>query len=234
MNRFGIYPGFQIFYKFYLSRNKSIKLNKQQLTLRKNSSDVDVFNQVYLDLEYNINLDFEPKIIVDVGANIGLTTRFFKNKYPKAKIISIEPEINNFEILVKNCSSCENIFYKQNALWNTHSKIEMTTDSSFDSFKVTDVKKDSNTQQVQTLIMDDLLKEFDIHQIDILKIDIEGAEKEVFAPENNMEWLTSVKLLIIELHDNLKTGCSQAFFKALSKHNYSLSISGELIIIKFL
>ena len=65
--------------------------------------------------------------------------------------------------------------------------------------------------------------------IDILKLDIEGSEKEVFSAgfEN---WMPKTKVIIIELHDAMKPGCSRAVFAAVNKYNFSFNIKGENII----
>ena len=71
--------------------------------------------------------------------------------------------------------------------------------------------------------------EYNFPKIDILKLDIEGSEKELF--ETNFEdWLPKTKILIIELHDAMKTGCSKSVFNAISKYDFSFSIKGENII----
>lgn len=60
--------------------------------LRNKSSDKDVFGMILNDLDYQCDVDFEPEVIVDCGGNIGLATVYFKNRFPNAKIIAIEPE----------------------------------------------------------------------------------------------------------------------------------------------
>lgn len=57
-----------------------------------------------------------PRVIVDAGANIGLTSVFYSNKYPRAKIFAIEPEPSNFELLKKNTASYTNVVRIQAAL----------------------------------------------------------------------------------------------------------------------
>ena len=67
-------------------------------------------------------------------------------------------------------------------------------------------------------------------EIDLLKIDIEGAEKEVFGAPDVDEWLSKVKVLTIELHDRMKRGCSYEFFKAMSKYHWHFALRGENLI----
>ena len=42
------------------------------------------------------------QLYIDAGANIGLTSIYFANKFPNAKIVALEPEIDNYIILQKN------------------------------------------------------------------------------------------------------------------------------------
>ena len=65
-----------------------------------------------------------------------------------------------------------------------------------------------------------LMKTYNINEIDILKLNIEGAEKELFS-DGYEEWLNKVKIIIIELHDTIRPGCSESFFKAITPYNFA-------------
>ena len=58
-----------------------------------------------------------PRVVVDAGANIGLSTVFFANKFPQAKIVAIEPEPSNFAMLRDNVAPYPNVTPVQAALW---------------------------------------------------------------------------------------------------------------------
>ena len=73
------------------------------------------------------------------------------------------------------------------------------------------------------------MQQFNMPHIDVLKLDIEGSEKEVFE-ENFEKWLPLTKVLIIELHDEMKKGCSRAVFNAMNKFDFSFDTKGENII----
>ena len=91
--------------------------NSAPVYIRENSSDTAVFNQVFYRNEYNIELKEEPEIIIDCGANIGLASVYFANKYPGALIIAIEPEPSNYEMLIKNTANYSNIHCHNNGVW---------------------------------------------------------------------------------------------------------------------
>ena len=70
---------------------------------------------------------------------------------------------------------------------------------------------------------------YKLDYIDILKMDVEGSEKEIF--ESNYEhWLSKTKCLIIELHDRMRKGSSDSVFAAVSKYNFTKLESGENVV----
>lgn len=207
---------------------------KYPILLRNNTTDVCVFYQVFLAKSYDINYGFEPKVIIDCGANIGLSVIYFKNRFPDAKIIAIEPEKSNFELLKKNTEKYNNIFCIKSGVWNrsTDLVIKEGNNGNWD-FVTEEVNvKSINRDTIPAVSINEIINTYDIDQIDILKIDIEGSEKELF--EMNFEnWLKITKVLIIELHDGLKPGASKSFFKAVSQYDFHMSRKNENLIFYF-
>ena len=95
------------------------------------------------------------------------------------------------------------------------------------------VEEDSVNGSIDALCIDTLLLKYNIDCIDVLKLDIESSEKQLFS-QNYQNWLPKVKLIIIEFHDGFEKGCSKTFFEAINKtfNDYSLSIRGENIVIR--
>jgi hypothetical protein len=77
---------------------------------------------------------------------------------------------------------------------------------------VTEEKLGEIVGEVQGVTVDTIMKEQGIDHVDILKIDIEGAEREVFRDPSS--WLRKVDALIIELHERMKPGCNRSFYNA--------------------
>ncbi|RYG31009.1 MAG: FkbM family methyltransferase, partial [Chitinophagaceae bacterium] len=73
------------------------------------TSDLAIFEQVFLRGDYDISFPFTPRTIVDAGANIGLFSVLMKSRFPESTIIAIEPDQLNFELLEKNISSYNGI-----------------------------------------------------------------------------------------------------------------------------
>lgn len=207
---------------------------KHPVLLRNNTTDVCVFYQVFLAKSYNIYYGFEPKVIIDCGANIGLSVIYYKNRFPDAKIIAIEPEISNFELLKKNTEKYNNIFCIKSGVWNKSADLVIKEGNNGNwDFVTEEVNfKSSDSDTIPAISINEIIDTYDIDQIDILKIDIEGSEKELF--EMNFEnWLKITKVLIIELHDGLKPGASKSFFNAVSKYNFHMSKKNENLIFYF-
>lgn len=199
--------------------NKKIKLKirnsniSEDIVLRYPSSDIWVYQQVFIHKEYEFTTITSPKVIVDAGANVGYASIYFANLYPDAKIFAIEPENNNFEILCENIKNYKNIIPIQGALWNENSEINICDEGlgewgfmTFSSEQPQHIVKN----MVQGYTIDFLIQKYNLEKIDILKIDIEGAEKEVF--EDTTKWINDVDSLIVELHDRMKAGCSRSFY----------------------
>lgn len=200
---------------------------KDNIKLRSNSSDIEVFEQIFINEEYKFATDNEPQIIIDAGANIGLASIYYSIIYPKSKIIAIEPETSNYELLKENTKKYSNIHCINKALWNknVYLKISNPNDEKFSFI----VEESINDDGISAITIDELMKQYNISFIDILKIDIEGAEKEVFS--NQPTWLSDVGIVIIELHDTKKVGCSRSFYTSIEPFVINEFRKGENIII---
>src|SRR5437867_1587881 len=98
-------------------------LLRRHLTLRPGGSDVGVLKKIFVNKEYTLPFDMNPRVIVDAGANIGMASLFFSQQFPEVRIIAIEPEPSNFAILQANCAGLDRIELVQAALWNRVTKV---------------------------------------------------------------------------------------------------------------
>lgn len=205
---------------------KGIKL---PFFLRLNTTDIQAYKEIILRDEYHLMLRKSPKVIIDAGANIGLTAIYFASRYPDAKIYSIEPEPSNFELLVKNTEHYQNIFPIHAALWNEDVPIQVV-DCGLGHWGFQTATSDgvSSLSQVPGLTLRTIMADRGIDYIDLLKIDVEGAEKEVF--KGSPEWIDKVGVLIVELHDRLKAGCSRSFFNATNAFEHEW-YQGENVVL---
>jgi len=203
---------------------------KTPLELRSYTSDIFTFWQIFINKEYDMPFKTAPNLIIDGGANVGYSAVFFANKFPQAKIIAIEPERTNFEILRENTINYQNIELLNSGIWNKNTYLKIQDIGvRKDAFMVEEVNLEEQ-RSFKAVTIGEILRKSGYDAIDILKLDIEGAEKEVFS-DNYEEWLNKVNILIIELHDRMKEGCSKAFFSAIKKYNFNITFKGENIIL---
>lgn len=226
--RLGFRNAIHIYYQLIIKKNCNLKIGflKHPFSLRKgNYSDLATLKEVLIRKEYEIDISFEPRRIIDGGANIGLTSIFFANKYPNADIISIEPDTDNFHLLQKNTSVYEKVKPENSAIWNRKAFLKVVDNGwGTDGYNVVEVPADENLSLIATSVTEIMIKN-NWDEIDILKLDVEGSEKEIFS--NGYEfWLPKTKVLIVETHDRFKKGCSRAVFTALSKYDFSCGIKG--------
>ncbi len=220
------------FYRKVKSGNLS-NLQTDNLThpfsLRNNPFDYATFEEVILKDAYDINLGFEPKYIIDGGGNIGLTACFLASKFPQATIVSIEPDPENYKMMQLNCNKYPNIQILQCGIWNKNINLKIeNSNAGNNAFTVSETSEDT-PGSIKAITILSVMEQFNFTHIDLLKLDIEGSEKEVF--EAGFEqWLPKTKMLIIELHDNIKKRCSQSVFNAINRYDFSFCISGENVI----
>ena len=205
---------------------------KRHINIRPGSSDAKVFREVFLFEDYQVNLTQPPKVIIDGGANIGLSAIYFSNRYPDAKIIAVEPDSENFQVLKKNVTGYPNIVPLNSALWykSTWLKIRNSSDDEW-AFQVIECEQ-GNEGSFLAVSIDELMQQYEIEKIDLLKLDIEGSEKEIF--EKGYEhWLNKTNMIVIELHDWIKKGVSRSVFRTISNFNFRTVVKGDLIIQNF-
>ena len=181
---------------------------KHPVRMRLRTSDLTVLAQVLIVKEYACGFLKPPEVIVDGGANIGLTSIFYANAFPEAKILAVEPEDSNCRLLEQNTSPYKNVIPVRAALWNECGEVKLVDYGGrhygFQTIGNLASGKGATLGNVPATTIAALMKEYSVSYIDLLKIDIEGSEKELFvAPA---PWIENVGVIAIELHDHLRSG----------------------------
>lgn len=212
-----------------------IHLNRvrRDVVIRAGTSDLECLKKIFLLDEYSIPFNVSPKFIVDAGANIGMATLYFATRFPEARVIAIEPEGSNFNLLQRNCAGLPNVTLMHAALWPADQTVCITNPEAEKwSFKVADAAAQaSSAQTVPGVSVPKLLEMAPNGRIDWLKLDIEGAELELFSSDAEA-WLNKVGIITVELHDPVRDGCSKAFYSAILKRRFKQVSKGETVIVK--
>ncbi len=194
--------------------------------LRPGTTDQNVYDEIFVEREYDLELG-KPSLIVDAGAHIGLAAVYFASKYPQARVIALEPEPGNFAVLQRNARQYPNITPLNVGLWGRRAalRIDHVDDATW-SFRVSE---DTTGAGIPALGLQEVMQQAGVDRIDVLKMDIEGSEVEVFAA--HATWIGRVGTLIVELHDRFRPGCSQAMEAALQGYDHVRARSGESLVV---
>lgn len=207
----------------------SLKHYGHDFYLRGNSVDFAVFNGIFANGEYDFEVDFKPEFIVDAGAFIGASAVRFTTRFPAAKIIAIEPEETNFSQLVRNTEPYKNIVPVHAALYGEDTSVRIT-DPSAEKYAFRVEPGDAGESTLKAFTVDTVMKMYGLPRIDILKMDIEGAEYDLFS-SGDKGWLRKVRVLVIELHEFFRPGVTELFRSVLAGMKHDEMRRGENIII---
>lgn len=190
----------------FILESKRIKV-----TLRPRSSDFAVFKQVFIDHEYknllpiikSARMTKDKLVLFDVGANVGFTSIYLNAYCDNIDVVAIEPfPANSKQILINAGLNNNNIRVFEGGLWSSDTNLGFNMDF-LDSREWSISLKDDGSGNVKCKTLSTLKRDFTIKDIDILKIDIEGGEKELFENEEFIEELKNIKLVAVEIHENV-------------------------------
>ena len=176
--------------------------------------------------EYNLT---EVNTIVDAGANIGLFSVKMSTLFPTARYYCIEPEESNYVILSKNVRNLNSKVFKC-GLWNKKAKLKVTTTELSSGTVGYVVEESDDTDTIDSLSIDSLIKDENLESIDILKMDIEGSEFPIFFSDSYKEWIDKVKMIIAEIHEDYFPGGVQRIVSILDGCGFKHTKSNEDII----
>jgi FkbM family methyltransferase len=173
-----------------------IKLFGKKFELGDSGSFVWTYSEIFGTESYKFKADNSAPLIIDCGANIGLSILYFKQIYPLSRIIAFEPDSQIFSILQRNVQNLDSsgIQLINKALWDSETVLEFASEGG-DAGRLTHMDElQSKKHQVSTVRLRDYLQE----PVDFLKIDIEGAETTVL--KDCADLLCNVKHLFVEYH----------------------------------
>lgn len=217
----------------------------RQLHFRQQSTDEAVIKQVLVDQQYDLRrlaragelLDHATRmratgrkpLIVDAGANIGTASIYFHGNMPDARIVAIEPARDNFELLSLNVDGLG------------FELLNSAVASSDGRARVVDPGRGQWAYRTEAIAASEDAPEWvphvtinEIYRAQaaqafpfIVKVDIEGAERDLFS--GNIEWVACTPLVIVELHDWLlpKGKTSQPFLQCIAKLDRDFVYVGE-------
>jgi FkbM family methyltransferase len=188
------------------------------------------FNEERIKAEYErLIVESKVPLIIDAGANIGTSVAWFGEHYPKSHIVAIEPDRENFSILVRNTLDYW-VDYRLSAIGSKDCAGSLV-DSGRGTLGYTTTTENSNENQLLFLSASRLIGEKVLAGFApfIFKCDIEGGEKELFSATD--DFLSSFFLFIAEPHDWMlpNSASSQNMLRAISREPRDFIFYGENI-----
>jgi FkbM family methyltransferase len=168
--------------------------------LRSHTTDVSVLSELVVCGAYDAvadRADLGVRTVLDLGANVGLTARWMAARWPGSRIVCVEPEAGNAAVLRHNVAALEGVTVVEACVGAFERTVELTTTTGEHGFSMSCWPGNGVSSEVVT--MDQVLIAGDIETIDLLKCDIEGAERELFS--DCRTWIGRVDLAVVECHD---------------------------------
>lgn len=201
------------------------------LLMRRGDTDKAVVRQVLGLNEYApVSRLAGVRLIVDCGANVGVTSYYLLHRYPDARLIALEPDAQNYALCRKNLEAFgRRAVVVRGALWSECRPLRIAPESrQRGSWALSVEPADDMAADVEGLTLVELLRRADVPgPIDLLKIDIEGAETEVFRHGDGL--LDLARNLVIELHSR---EARTIFAAALVPFEFVREESGESTIVR--
>lgn len=190
------------------------------VALRTYGGDFFVLHEVFLSECYRIPSQWvqrhQVRTIVDLGAHVGLTSLFFLRDFPHARVVCVEANPENSGLLQHNLGGLgDQVRMFAGAVSDTSGPVNFVTSGPTWSGHVS--PQDNGGGTTRGYSMDEILAASEVTTIDILKVDIEGAEQRIFgqAPD----WLRKVRIIIIELHDGYTL---EHFARDVTPHGFTV------------
>lgn len=171
----------------------------------------------------------EARLIVDCGANIGASVVYFAKTFPDARIIALEPEPGNFSLLAENAAPFgDRVTSWDKAIASTPGTVRLTDPGLGEWGYRTGATADGKLlAEVAAVTIDDVLNSAPETKPFVLKVDIEGAEADLFATRGAT--LDLFPVVVVELHDWMWPGTrvSAPFLEWHGQHGREMRTAGE-------
>lgn len=193
--------------------------------LRVNSSDLEAYHQVLIEDTYGCLGDLEPEVVVDCGANAGFASCWFASRFPRARVIAFEPFGDTADLCRRNLAPYgARAELHAKAIWSGKARLVLEARRGHEWGVQVREALPGEPGDVDAIGIADL----GLPRIDLLKIDIEGSEEQVFGVGAEA-WLPTVGAIAVELHGPAR---ERAFQQALAGYDYDLGTAGDMTMLR--
>jgi FkbM family methyltransferase len=157
-------------------------------------SFLEMYEGIWVRQIYRFLPQHPRPFILDGGANVGVSVRFFKESYPGCSIVAFEPDDTLFKVLERNVqrAGSQGVELVPRALWTEAALLPFYSEGS-DAGRVAR-EGDRKARSVRAVRLRDYLD----RSVDLLKLDIEQGELALL--EDCADRLMNVQNLFVEYH----------------------------------
>lgn len=209
------------------------------LRLRPGDSDIDVLTQVFIEQHYSgVRVRNREGLILDCGANVGVSAAYFLSRFPAATVMAVEPDPDNFDLLERNLAAYgARAKPVHAAIWGCDRSLQMRLlpyDDGRSWARQVEETHAAGVAKLKGRSIQSLLDESGFDRLALLKMDIEGAEVDVFRG-SCQDWLSRTDCIAIELHEDTHFGDAKtAFFEAVKPFAPRIMRTGEIVVADFI
>lgn len=164
-------------------------------------SELKIIREIFYGAEYIVPQDLDPEVIVDLGSNAGFSVLFFKALFPSARVVAVEPHPDTFERLRRNTAHLEQVDLVNAAVTNHDGETTLYFGNESWEASLAAATDRPGATVIPAVTLERLTAELALPQIDVLKLDIEGAEHQVLT--SSAPVLERTHWLIFEYHQEL-------------------------------
>jgi FkbM family methyltransferase len=201
--------------------------------VRPGTSDIPVLESIFRRHDYEIGAIIpDCAHIVDLGANTGLASIFFAHRFPAASVVAVEPARDNYRLLATNALFRPSIIPVEAAIASRDGQLALQDRSPSGeelhawAYRTVDQASGTGSYTVQALSIPTLMRRYGLGFIDVLKVDIEGAELDLFSAGTE-HWLPRVRLILVETHERFVPGVDALLSDVLGQEFTELPGLGE-------
>ena len=227
------YTLYRIFHRLLGTRVLTLRVRgfPKPVYCRAGGSDLRVFAQVLANREYRcLDQSDISGLVIDCGANIGLSTLYFLTRFPNAHLIALEPDPDNFKLLARNTAAfSDRVTLLQAAVWNKNTRLVFSDARALDRQEWAKTCREAEAREVpriQAFDIPTILGMSTFKRVGLLKIDIEAGELALF-DESAKYWIDLVDAITIELHG---AACEMAFHAIVREEDFMVSHCEELTV----
>jgi FkbM family methyltransferase len=192
-------------------------------------SQLHVLREVFISEDYRVDDLPSPGTILDLGSNIGASLIYFRLKYPEARIVGVEADPLVFPMLERNIAQFPGIELANVGVAGTTGEATLFHNEQSWASSLKPIWPTKTQITIKTRSLEDLLDDFDLPSVDLLKIDVEGSEWDVLSSFRQFDRLRAV---VGEVH---KVG-DQPPRRLLDRlGDFSVSITDEIgdVLLRF-